>query len=178
MDDSQLFTALQEIIQLRKNETDAINKQYSDLNQRLNELQARYETDIQNAFSKYENIIANAKILNQSQKPPSKPANSNQQLTQPQNPPSKPAKSNQQLTQPSKKMKLLKIDTQSKHIVFDDIKNELKPKENVRCFLCDTDFHDSSDDFILTDCSHIFHKSCYELWTKNSDVCPRCQKKL
>jgi hypothetical protein len=49
--------------------------------------------------------------------------------------------------------------------------------DNKNCSICLDDFKDEDEVYQL-DCSHVFHKSCFDEWFKRSNKCPLCKNNI
>ncbi|PIN06018.1 hypothetical protein CDL12_21441 [Handroanthus impetiginosus] len=54
----------------------------------------------------------------------------------------------------------------------------MSSKENSRCTVCLTDYHEEDTLRILPICGHSFHASCIDIWLQQHSTCPVCRVSL
>jgi hypothetical protein len=57
------------------------------------------------------------------------------------------------------------------------IKNLLKETQ-LSCSICMEDFSEENDELHITQCSHLFHAKCLEMWMNGHATCPICRRDL
>lgn len=59
--------------------------------------------------------------------------------------------------------------------IDESVLKEILKKSELSCSICRCNI---IDDIIITNCKHIYHKKCLQLWENNNDTCPLCRNEL
>lgn len=62
--------------------------------------------------------------------------------------------------------------------LYASVKDLRKEKHTLECAICLMEFEDDSMLRLLTDCCHVFHQECIDLWLSSNKTCPVCRKDL
>ncbi|XP_010273181.1 PREDICTED: RING-H2 finger protein ATL29 [Nelumbo nucifera] len=62
--------------------------------------------------------------------------------------------------------------------VYSTVKDLQQDKYGLECAVCLSEFEDDDTLRLLTECNHVFHPECIDLWLGNHTTCPVCRVNL